>query len=55
MKRECEFFHDEINAAQSNGELFEKSPENEQQRLSGFDFVIELKTFIESFWRLNKF
>src|SRR5205085_12030079 len=46
---------DQINAAQSNGELFEKAPENEKQRLGGFDLMIELKTFIERFRRLNKF
>src|SRR5262249_52795187 len=53
--REREFAGDEINAAQPEHELLEKSPQNEKQRLGGFDLVIELKTFVERFRRLNEF
>src|SRR5438876_4824211 len=50
-----EFAGDEIDAAQSQGELLQKPAEHEQERLSCFDLMIELKTFVEGFRRLNKF
>src|SRR6266513_5145475 len=53
--REGELARDQINSAQSNGELLQKPAEHEEQRLGGFDLVIELKTFLERFRRLNKF
>src|SRR5436309_2112265 len=46
---------DEINRAQPERELLEKPAEDEEQRLGGLDLVIELKTFVERFRRLNKF
>ena len=46
---------DEIDAAQSQRELLQKPAEHEQERLSRLDLVIELKTFVEGFGRLNKF
>jgi len=50
-----QFLGDQIDRAQSQSELFEKPPENEEQRLGRFDLVIELKTFLERFRRLNQF
>src|SRR5690242_208624 len=55
MNRESQLAGDEINAAQAERELFEKSPKDKQQRLCGFDLVIELKTIVERFRWLNKF
>jgi hypothetical protein len=43
-----------LRASRSVG-LLQKSPKHEKQRLGTFDLVIELKTFVERFWRLNKF
>src|SRR5205085_2236493 len=43
--RQREFARDEINAAQSQCELLKKPAKNKEQRLGGFDLVIELKTF----------
>src|SRR5436190_2719146 len=50
-----QFFRDQIDRAQSQGELLQKTSKHEEQRLSSFDLVIELKTFLERFRRLNKF
>src|SRR5437660_2377228 len=50
-----QFFRDEIDAAQPKGKLLQKPAEHEKQRLGGFDLMIELKTFVERFRRLNKF
>jgi hypothetical protein len=55
VNRERELARDEINCAESKRELFEKTPKNKEQRLSGLDLVIELVTFLKSFRRLNKF
>src|SRR5882724_5403877 len=52
---ERQFFRDEIDRAQPQGELFQKPAEHEEQRLRGLDLVIELKTFLERFRWLNKF
>src|SRR5437764_405846 len=52
---ERQFLRDQIDAAQPKGKLFQKPPEDEKQRLRGFDLVIELKTFLKSFRWLNKF
>src|SRR5438128_10815110 len=50
-----QFFRDEIDRAQSQGELLQKPAEHEEQRLRSFDLMIELETFLERFRWLNKF
>ena len=50
-----QFFRDQIDRAQSQGELLQKTSKHEEQRLRRFDLVIELKTFLERFRWLNKF
>src|SRR6266403_2279102 len=52
---ERQFFRDEIDPAQPQRELLQKPAEHEEQRLRCFDLMIELKTFLERFRRLNKF
>src|SRR5262249_25445320 len=52
--REREFAGDEINAAQPEHELLEKSPQNEKQRLGGFGLLVQLKNFFERFPRLDE-
>src|SRR5438552_7126069 len=52
---ERQFFRDEIDRAQPQGELLQKPAEHEKERLRSFDLMIELKTFIERFRWLNKF
>src|SRR5205085_6889891 len=55
MNRERQLARDQINAAQPKGKLLKKSTEHEEKRLRGLDLVIELKTFLERFRRLNQF
>ena len=50
-----QFSCDEIDRAQPQSELLQKPTEHEEQWLRRFDLVIELKTFVERFRRLNKF
>src|SRR6202030_241043 len=37
------------------GKLFQKPSQHEEERFGGLDLMIELKTFVERFRRLNKF
>ena len=46
---------DEINRAQPKGELLEKPPQHEEQRLRCFDLVLELEALLKRFRRQNKF
>src|SRR6266478_4391889 len=50
-----QFFCYEINAAQSQRELLQKTAEHEQQRLGRFNFIFKLKAFLERLWRPNQF
>src|SRR5262249_60499492 len=49
--REREFAGDEINAAQPEHELLEKSPQNEKQRLGGFQLPVAPQTSVARFRR----
>src|SRR5207237_10885870 len=50
---ERQFLRDQIDAAQSQRELLQKPAQDEEQRLRGFDLVIELETFLKTFRGLN--
>ena len=52
---ERQFFRDEIDRAQPERELLQKTAEHKEQRLRGLNLVIELKAFLERFRWLNKF
>src|SRR5438309_5543800 len=52
---QSEFLGDQIDPAQPERELLQKSAEHKEQRLGGFDLVIELETFLKRFRRLNEF
>src|ERR1700736_4510197 len=50
-----QFFRDQIDRAQPQRELVQKPAKHEEQRLGRLDLMIELKTFVKRFRRLNKF
>src|ERR1700730_11619080 len=52
---QIDFFGDEIDRAQPQRELLQKSVQHEKQRLGSLDFVFELETFVKQSRRLNKF
>ena len=49
-----EFFCDEVDRAQSQSELLQKTAQHEKQRLDRFDFVFELEAFRKRFRRLDQ-
>src|SRR5262249_27441664 len=52
---ERQFFRDEINCCQSDGELFQKTAQHEKQRLGCFYFALKLETLLERLWWPNQF
>jgi hypothetical protein len=57
--RKCDlqrqFFCNEINRAQADGELLQKTAQHEEQRLGCFNFIFKLKAFRERLRRPNQF
>src|SRR4029450_1785551 len=50
-----QFLCDEINCCQTHGELLQKTPQHEKQRLGCFDFALKLETLLERLRRSNQF
>jgi hypothetical protein len=42
-----QFFCDEINSAQLNGELLQKTAKHEEKRLGGFNFVFKFEALLK--------
>src|SRR4029434_4601843 len=49
------FFCDEINSAQSGGELLQKPAKHEEKRLGGFNFVFEFEALLKRLRRPDQF
>src|SRR5215831_20896455 len=50
-----QFFCNQIDRAQAQRELVQKSAQHEKQRLSGFDLMLKLEAFLEGLRRSNEF
>src|SRR5438067_5200620 len=50
-----QFFCNEINSAQSDGELLQKSTQHEENRLGGFNFVFEFEALFKRLRRPDQF
>ena len=42
-----QFFSDEVNRAQPQGELLQKATQYKEERLGGFDFIFEFEAFLK--------
>src|SRR5437660_1427817 len=52
---QSQFFCYEIDPAQPQCELLQKTAEHKKEPLNGFNFIFKLKAFLERLWRPNQF